>query len=104
MVYICKGCCECGLNCIVDGIHVIGYKKAMVNLKPSIAYMVANRCSICSDVNSSIWYLKNILKCPCCGTKLKRKSKHSYGRAKVTKFLSRTQFFKNQTAYINTNR
>lgn len=86
MVYICKGACG------------IGITKAMINVRPTIAYMVANRCSICSDINASVWYLKRILKCPCCGTKLKHKSKHSYGREKVTEFL------KTQTPFINSER
>jgi len=59
----------------------------MMNIKPSIAYTVANRCSICSESDESIWYLKWKNSCPCCGTTLRRKSKHSLGRQKITQIL-----------------
>ena len=77
MAYCCKG--EC--------VHITSVKKGMINIKPSLAYMVGNRCSICSDVNESIWFLKWVKSCPCCGTTLRRKSKHSLGREKVTLYL-----------------
>lgn len=77
MVYTCKDECR----------YCVSEKKAMLNIKPSIAYLVANRCSICSESNESIWYLKWKNSCPCCGTTLRRKSKHSMGRQKITKSL-----------------
>ena len=73
MVYECKNCCK-----------VEELKKAMINIKPSIAYLFCNLCSICSESNSNVWYLKWVNSCPCCGTTLRRKSKHSVGRQKVT--------------------
>jgi hypothetical protein len=78
MVYVCKDKCR----------HE---KKGMVNLKPNIAYMYANYCSICSESNQSIWYLKRITECLCCGSKLRRKSKHSFGRQKVTTFINKKE-------------
>ena len=80
MVYVCKDECR----------YCTSEKKAMINIKPSIAYLVANRCSICSESNESIWYLKTLDKCLCCGTTLRRKSKHSLGRQKVTDELRST--------------
>ena len=73
MVYICKD------NCRLDRL-----KMSMFNIKPSLAYIFCNRCSICSDSCISVWYLKWVKDCPCCGSTLRRKSKHSEGRKKVT--------------------
>ena len=83
MVYICKNSCK------------IGNEQAMINIKPSIAYMVANRCGSCSDQKESVWFLKWVDSCCCCGSALRRKSKHSFGRAKVTEYIN------NKTEFIN---
>jgi len=79
VVYLCKDECR----------HESSEKRAMINLKPSIAYFKANRCSMCSESNNSVWYLKCVNKCPCCGSTLRRKSKHSVGRNKVTEYLNK---------------
>jgi len=73
MAYICKGTCK--LN---------GLKKGMINLRSLTAYRFANCCSKCSDQEEVIWYLKWVKHCPCCGSELRRKSKHSKGREDVT--------------------
>jgi len=77
MVYLCKN------KCRYKGSNVL----AMTNIKASIAYLKANRCSTCSESNESIWYLKSQDTCLCCGSSLRRKSKHSIGRQKVTEQL-----------------
>ena len=63
-------------------------KLGMVNLRSSLAYIFANRCTQCSTINNSIWYLKWVKNCPCCGNQLRRKSKHRLGREKVTFILN----------------
>lgn len=75
---------SCRYHCRIDYV-----KMAMLNIIPSVAYMVANRCTICSDINTSVWYLKWVKSCPCCGSSLRRKSKHSEGRRKVTEHIKR---------------
>lgn len=72
---------NCIGSCSID-------KKGMVNIKSSIAYIFANRCSQCSVIGKSIWYLKWVKRCPCCQTILRRKSKHKIGREKVTFILN----------------
>jgi len=71
MAHLCKG--WCGLS----------HTKAMINLRPCIAYEYANRCSECSDIGNGLWYLKWVRICPCCGNILRRKSKHRIGRERM---------------------
>ena len=78
MPYVCKN------NCILDNIN-----KCMTNLRPCLSYKFANRCSVCSDAYKSVWYLKWVDKCKCCGTLLRRKSKHSAGRNTVTLYMKK---------------
>lgn len=91
MAYICKDSCRCGVHTFKDMTEINGFKKAMINIKPSLAYMVANRCGTCSSETESIWYLKHIRVCMCCGSALRGKSKHSFGRQKITQYLNNKQ-------------
>ena len=98
MVYICKDFCRSGVYCFKDMTEIHGFKKAMINIKPSLAYMIANRCGTCSESKESVWYLKWVSTCPCCGSSLRRKSKHSIGRQNITTHINKqkiTEYIKN---------
>lgn len=66
----CKNKCESGKF------------QAMRNIPVGVAYEVANRCTECSEPKDHFWYLKWVVKCPCCGTTLRRKPRKNAGRMK----------------------
>jgi len=74
--------CECKGECI----HPSSLSRGMENVLPKFSYFVANRCTVCSESSKSIWFLKWVKHCPCCKSILRRKSKHSETRQKVTEF------------------